>query len=102
APARRIELVAEQHIGRARRGAEAAMNTRAQNLVRLRDVRIVKLLAGERGLHHTPAHMRPGLSTALGSKPSLTRRVTAATAVGCGWNTSTAARSDAGARISVA
>ena len=35
AAARRIDLVAEQHIGRAGRGAEAAMDASAQDLVRL-------------------------------------------------------------------
>ena len=43
APARRVALVAEQHIGRAGRGAEAAMHAGAQDLVGLRDVRIGKL-----------------------------------------------------------
>ena len=38
AAARGIELVAEQHIGRAGRGAEAAMHAGAQDLVGLRDV----------------------------------------------------------------
>src|SRR5712691_5442343 len=52
--------------------------------------------------HHTPAHIRPGLSTPLGSKLSLTRLVRAATAAACGSNTSTAARSAAGARMRVA
>jgi hypothetical protein len=33
AAARRIELVAEQHIGRAGRGAEAAMHAGAEDLV---------------------------------------------------------------------
>ena len=102
APARRIELVAEQHIGRAGRLAEAAMHAGAQNIVRHRDVRIGELREGEIGLHHTPAHMRPGLSTPLGSKLSLTRLVTPASAPCCGSNTSTAARVAAEARMSVA
>ena len=51
APARRIELVAEQHIGRAGRGAEAAMHAGAQDLVGFRDVRIGELREGEGGLH---------------------------------------------------
>ena len=76
APARGIELVAEQHIGRAGRGAEAAMHAGAQDLVGLRDVRIGELGEGEGGLHrYTPAHIRPGLSTPFGSKLSLTRLV---------------------------
>ena len=47
AAARGIELVAEQHIGRAGRGAEAAMHAGAQDLVGLRDVRIGELREGE-------------------------------------------------------
>ena len=102
AAARRIELVAQQHIGRAGRLAEAAMHAGAQNIVRHRDVGIGELGEGEIGLHHTPAHMRPGLSTPLGSKLSLTRLVTPASAPCCGSNTSTAARVAAEARMSVA
>ena len=46
AAARAVEFVAEQHIGRAGRGAEAAMHAGAQDLVGFRDVRIGEL--GER------------------------------------------------------
>ena len=96
APARRIEFVAEQHIGRARRLAEAAMHAGAQNLVGHRDVGIGELREGETGLHHTPAHIRPGLSTPLGSKLSFTRLLTPASAPFCGSNTSTDARGGGG------
>ena len=51
---------------------------------------------------YTPAHMRPGLSTPLGSKLSFTRMVSAVTPLSCGSNTSMAARTAAGARTSVA
>ncbi len=51
APARRIELVAEQHVGRAGGGAEAAMHAGAQDLLRLRDLRVGELGEGEQGLH---------------------------------------------------
>ena len=51
APARAIELVAEQHIGRAGGGAEAAMHAGAQDLFRFRDLRIDQLREGEVGLH---------------------------------------------------
>jgi hypothetical protein len=51
ASARRIELVAQQHIGRAGRGAEAAVHARAQDALRFRDVRIGELSKGEIGLH---------------------------------------------------
>ena len=43
APARAIELVAEQHIGRAGRGAEAAMHAGAQDLVGFGDIGIGQL-----------------------------------------------------------
>ena len=102
APARRIELVAEQHIGRAGRLAEAAMHAGAQDLVGGCDVGIGELRQGEIGLHHTPAHMRPGLSTPLGSKLSFTRLLTPPSAPVCGSNTSTDARVAAEARMSVA
>ena len=112
APARRIELVAEQHIGRAGRGAESAMHAGAQDFLRGCDLRVEQLREGERGLHidlvsrmrcstssHTPAHMRPGLSTPLGSKLSFTRLAKARKAASSGANTSTAART-APARVS--
>ena len=51
APARRIELVAQRHIGRAGGGAEAAMHAFAQDLLRFRDMRIGELGKGEIGLH---------------------------------------------------
>ncbi len=74
APARRIELIAVEHIGRASRVAEAAMHAGAQDLFRFRDVRIGKLRQSEGGLHgYTPAHMRPALSTPCGSKLLRTR-----------------------------
>ena len=42
-PARRIQFVAEHHIGRAGRRAEAAMHAVAQDLFRFRDMRIGEL-----------------------------------------------------------
>jgi hypothetical protein len=48
---RRIQLVAERHIGRAGRRAEAAMHAFAQDFFRFRDVRIGELGGGEGGLH---------------------------------------------------
>ena len=65
APARGIELVAEQHIGRAGRGAEAAMHAGAQDLVGLRDVRIGELREGEGGLHSHARPHPPGVEHAL-------------------------------------
>src|SRR6204780_1737821 len=103
ASARRIELVAVEHIGRTSRGAEATMHAGAQDFFRISDVRIGKLRQGEIGLHgYTPAHMRPGLSTPCGSKPTRTRAVRAASAGSSGAKPSTAARTAAGAPINEA
>ena len=51
APARAIELVAEQHVGRAGRKTKAAMHAGAQNLVRFPDIGVGELGEGEIGLH---------------------------------------------------
>ena len=51
AAARAVELVAEQDIGRAGRGAEAAMRAGPQDLLGCRGVGIGELLRGEVGLH---------------------------------------------------
>jgi hypothetical protein len=51
ASARAIELVTKEHVGRARRRAEAAVNARAQDLVGNRDVRVGKLGEGKVRLH---------------------------------------------------
>jgi hypothetical protein len=51
AAARAVELVAEQHIGRAGRGAEAAMHAGAQDPLGLGDVGIGQLCEGKGGLH---------------------------------------------------
>src|SRR5207248_6740195 len=109
APARGIELVAEEHIGRTGRGAEAAVHAAAYDFFRFGSIGIGELGQGEGCLQnglsaelHTPAHIRPRLSTPLGSKLSLTRRVNAASAGSWGSNTPTAARNATGARTSVA
>src|SRR5262245_64673019 len=79
------------------------MDAGTQNLLRGCDLRIHKLRGGERSLHrHTPAHMRPGLSTPFGSKLSFTRLVRARSPDSSDANTSIAARTAAGARISTA
>ena len=67
APARAIELVAEQHIGRTGGGAEAAMHAGAQDFFRGVDLRVGELREGEVGLH--ALHPRPhaaGIEHALG------------------------------------
>ena len=51
APARRIEFVAEQEIGRAGGGAEAAMNAGAENPLRTGHGGISELIGREIGLH---------------------------------------------------
>ncbi len=50
AAARAVELVAEQHIGRAGRGAEAAMHAGAQDLFRRRGIGVGELGQRELGL----------------------------------------------------
>src|SRR6476646_2536162 len=52
APARRIELVAEQYVGRTGCGAESAMHAGAQDFFRGGDLRIFQLRESERGLHY--------------------------------------------------
>jgi hypothetical protein len=53
APARAVELVAEQLVGRARRRAEAAMHARAQDRVGLAAFRACRDERRERGLHQS-------------------------------------------------
>ena len=51
AAARRIALIAEQHIGRAGGGAEAAMDAALEHGVGAGDGRVLELLVGEIGVH---------------------------------------------------
>src|SRR5580692_9433939 len=102
APARGIELIPKQHVGRTGCRAEAAVNAGAQDSVRFRGIGIGELGEGKRGLHYTPAHIRPGSRTPFGSKLSLTRFVKANSAASWVGKTSTAARTEVGARTSVA
>ena len=51
APARPVELVAGEHIGRTRRGAEPAMHAGTQDRIRLGDIGVFELGRGEVGLH---------------------------------------------------
>jgi hypothetical protein len=48
---RRIQLIAQQHIGGAGRRAEPAMHAGAENFVGFRDIRVGELGEGEGGLH---------------------------------------------------
>ena len=54
AAARAVALVAQQHVGRAGGGAEAAVHAAAQDLVDLRRARVFQLLAREARLHGGP------------------------------------------------
>ena len=59
APARAVELVAEQQEGRAGRGAEPAMDAGAQDLVGGGDIGVAQLFSGEIRLHRvSPAGHR--------------------------------------------
>src|SRR3954469_4572309 len=103
APARTIEFIAEQHIGRTGRGAEAAMHAGAQDLVGFRDIGIGQLGERKFGFHVADVRaIRPRLRMILGSKLCRTRWPRAATPPACGWNTSTFRLTSSGARISVA
>ena len=53
APTRAVELVAEGDIGRAGRGAEAAMHAFADDLLGMRDLGIGELRGGEGGLQRS-------------------------------------------------
>ena len=86
APARAVPLVAEQRIGGAGGEAKPAMDAGAEHLIGLGQRRVRQLALGELGLHprYTPAYMRPGLSTPVGSKARLMRAVSAARPVAWG------------------
>src|SRR5205085_2587445 len=102
-PARAIEFVAEQHVGRTGRGAEAAMHAGAQYLVGFLDIGVGQLGQREFGLHAAfPRTMRPRLRMLLGSKLLRTRSASAARPGACGWNTSTSRRTSSAPRINVA
>ena len=102
-PARAIELVAEQHIGRTGRGAEPAMHAGAQDLVGYGDIGIGELREREFGFHvAATSSIRPRLRMILGSKLWRTRWLSAATPPACGWKTSTFRLISSEARISEA
>ena len=56
APAGAVALIAERDIGRAGRGAEAAMHARAQDAFEFPDVRIGERFGGELGLQGLPSN----------------------------------------------
>ncbi len=94
APTGTVELIAQQHVGRTGRRAEAAVHAFAQYLLRLGGVRILQRCSGELRLHQL---MRPGFSRSSGSNAALKRAAIAAMAGACGSNTPPARRSDSGA-----
>jgi hypothetical protein len=63
APARPVELVAQQLIGRAGRGAETTMHAATQDLLGLAAGGGVSNEIGEMGFHQNSGYMRPGLNT---------------------------------------
>ena len=72
AAARAVEFVAEQQIGRAGRGAEAAMDAGADDLFRRPHMRIGEQGGGEIGLHGSyPRVHAPGIEHAVGVEARL-------------------------------
>ena len=88
AAARAVQFVAQGDVGRAGRGAKAAMHAFAQNIVGLDDVGVGELIRGETGLHGQSAGpsaaRRPGLNSACGSSAWRRRWLSAARVAGWG------------------
>ena len=104
AAARAVALVAGQHIGRARGGAQPAMHAALEDGVGARDGRVGELERVEARLHGSaqiPEYMRPGLRMPAGSNACLTRAESAASGPSSGWNTSITDRASSLARIRV-
>ena len=104
-----VQLVAAQHIGRAGREAETAMDASAQDFIGDLDVGIGELFRGEIRLHRRAcsvtqisAYMRPGLRMPFGSKAAFTRCASRVLAPGWGWKTGILRLISSGARNSVA
>ena len=73
AAARPVALVAEQHIGRAGRGADAAMHAGAQRSFPPRPDADRRAARRENAVRiQTPSHMRPGLNRPSGSNAAFT------------------------------
>src|SRR5208282_2359040 len=104
ASARAVELIAQQRIGRAGGGAEAAVDAGAEDLLGFPRVRIGEQRLGKIRLHrvYRPFHMRPGFRMPAGSKPCLIRPWSASKALLAGSNTGTSARTLSSAATSVA
>lgn len=88
APARSVQLVAQEPVGRAARRAETAMDATAQDGVGLPARRRVLDEGGERRLHQRSPYIRPRLRIRRGSKASLRRACNAPRPFGSGGNTS--------------
>src|SRR5262249_39094175 len=88
APARAVELVAEQLVGQARRGAETAMHALAQDRVGLAALRRIADEVGELGLHRSLYFPHEGAVLAGGGgfrcRPCLYREVRDAQDLGQG------------------
>ena len=85
APARTVELVAQQVVRRACGEAEAAVHALAQDRVGLEAARRILDPVGELGLHGQKSYMRPGLRMPAGSNASLRRLWILASAGRSGW-----------------
>ena len=89
APARAVEFVAQHRVGRASRGAEAAMHAGAQHFVRPLDRRVFQLFGGKGGLHWRLSHqagVEHPARVELGAQPCAMR----GDGAGSGWNTGSA------------
>ena len=71
AAARAVELVTEQHVGRAGRGAEAAVHARAQDLLQLPHVGIGQLGEREGGLHGAAFRVLRGKASTPAASPAM-------------------------------
>src|SRR5712692_7161714 len=89
APARPVVLVAEQQIGRAGRGAEAAVHALAQDRVGLAPLGRVADEIGERGLHQRSGYIRPRLKMPCGSNSRFNSRWIFMSAGASSWKTPT-------------
>ena len=88
APARAVQLVAQEPVGRAARRAETAMDATAQDGVGLPACGRVLDEGGERRLHQRSPYIRPRLKIRRGSKASLRRACNAPRPSGSGGKTS--------------
>src|SRR6185437_3357071 len=86
APARPVQLVAEQLVRRARRRAEAAVHARAEDRFRLLAVGRVRDGGQQPRLHQSAAYMRPRFRIPCGSNTCFSRSCSTRIGGGNGWN----------------